>query len=247
MNGSEKKREKNIQRCVDCYKRIYPQVRDPLNHADRICVDDLAHAAFSGNSLLLDAGCGKENNMHGRLSATIVGIDLKLSSLAANKDLSHTLCGSVLDLPFKDSTFDAVYSRWVIEHIPDPKKLINEYQRVLKKKGKLLLVTTNVLNPAVLFSKIIPHGVAKTILNKLNYQTHDDIFPTFYRANTISIIKKLFSQSGITLVSAHHVGYPFYFHQKYFLFRLAMMYERMTDILILKRFKMHLAIIGEKK
>ena len=45
------------------------------------------------------------------------------------------------DLPFKDSTFDAVVCTAVLEHVIDPYRCIDEIHRVLKSKGIIYVET----------------------------------------------------------------------------------------------------------
>ena len=46
-------------------------------------------------------------------------------------------------LPYKNNTFDEVFCKGVIEHVKDPGRLIREMKRVLKKHGKLVIITDN--------------------------------------------------------------------------------------------------------
>lgn len=46
-------------------------------------------------------------------------------------------------LPYKDETFDIVYSKNVFEHLRKPGFALEEMVRVLKKGGKLILITDN--------------------------------------------------------------------------------------------------------
>jgi SAM-dependent methyltransferase len=46
-------------------------------------------------------------------------------------------------LPFPDNYFDEVYSRNVLEHVKNVGFVLSEIKRVLKPKGKLVLITDN--------------------------------------------------------------------------------------------------------
>jgi SAM-dependent methyltransferase len=47
---------------------------------------------------------------------------------------------SATDMPFPDNTFDALWSIWVLEHIPNPEKALLEMRRVLKPGGYMFLM-----------------------------------------------------------------------------------------------------------
>ena len=61
-----------------------------------------------------------------------IGLDLKLASKA-------DIIGDALKLPFRANSFDTVLLIQVLEHIPKPKKMLEEIYRVLKKGGYLVL------------------------------------------------------------------------------------------------------------
>ena len=46
---------------------------------------------------------------------------------------------SATDMPFPDDTFDAVWSIWTLEHIPNPELALEEMRRVVKPGGYILL------------------------------------------------------------------------------------------------------------
>jgi SAM-dependent methyltransferase len=47
---------------------------------------------------------------------------------------------SATDMPFPAATFDALWSIWVLEHIPNPERALNEMRRVLKPGGVMFLM-----------------------------------------------------------------------------------------------------------
>lgn len=69
-------------------------------------------------------------------------------------------------LPYKNNTFGEVYSKNLLEHIPNPLHVINEMKRVLKSKGKIFLITDNA--GFLLFH--LP-------IRKNNYLEHNSNFP----------------------------------------------------------------------
>ncbi len=48
-------------------------------------------------------------------------------------------------LPFRDKTFDVAYSRYVLEHLADPVRVLEEVHRVLKPGGKMFVQENNIL------------------------------------------------------------------------------------------------------
>ncbi len=47
------------------------------------------------------------------------------------------------NLPFRDETFDEVYSRCLLEHLRNPFAALSEMKRVCKKGGRIVVVTDN--------------------------------------------------------------------------------------------------------
>ena len=99
---------------------------------------DKVNEIIGKNNLLLDAGCGEgyytslfaENNI-------VYGIDVSKEALKVAsrkcKD-SFFAVGSIYELPLCDSSFDVVVNIFA----PDSN---SEFLRVLKKKGRLIMVT----------------------------------------------------------------------------------------------------------
>jgi len=108
------------------------------NFIERTTLSDLR------NMKCLDVGFG-----HGidiivmeKLGGEVYGIDISPKNVrnaikkTGNRKLRQ---GSVLDLPFKDNTFDFVYCSGVIHHTTNPERAVSELVRVTKQ-GKLIFL-----------------------------------------------------------------------------------------------------------
>ncbi|PHS67871.1 MAG: SAM-dependent methyltransferase [Flavobacterium sp.] len=96
---------------------------------------------------VLDVGCGLGGPCRmfaDEYDCKTIGIDLcneyirtanKLSKLVKLDDKTTFIQGDATQLPFKDQSFDMVWTQHVQMNIPDKKKFYSEIQRVLKPNG----------------------------------------------------------------------------------------------------------------
>ncbi|MBM3948371.1 MAG: class I SAM-dependent methyltransferase [SAR202 cluster bacterium] len=101
---------------------------------------------------MLEVGCGLGTDLlcAASLGANTVGMDLSLRSagLARRHFQLKRMPGDFLRadaerLPYKDGSFDVVYSFGVLHHTTDTQAAINECRRVLKPGGTLVLMLYN--------------------------------------------------------------------------------------------------------
>jgi SAM-dependent methyltransferase len=101
---------------------------------------------------LLEIGCGIGTDLarFARGGARVVGLDLSETAVAlAQKNLAaHGLCGTLMigdgsTLPFADASLDVVYAHGVLQYAPDPRKIVEEAQRVLKPGGTAIFMVYN--------------------------------------------------------------------------------------------------------
>lgn len=114
-------------------------------------IDLLKKVGLKPGSKVLDAGCGiggSSRLMVNTFDCIVTGIDLsdefintarEITRLFFKEDQISFHKGSVLELPFDDLSFDAVLCQHVMMNINDKKNLCNEFYRVLRKGGKLIL------------------------------------------------------------------------------------------------------------
>jgi SAM-dependent methyltransferase len=108
----------------------------------RVLEQAIARLALPAQARILDAGCGSGRNMvelahHG----IVTGVELSGTSvqLAREREAGEVLEGSVMDMPFDESSFDLTVSLDVIEHLEDDVGALRELRRVTKPGGALLV------------------------------------------------------------------------------------------------------------
>lgn len=98
---------------------------------------------------ILDLGCGEGTRLS-LISKKGIGIDISKKAIGiAKKEFPklNFLVGDLERLPFKDNSFDLVYSAYVFEHLTNPEKVIEEVKRVLKTNGDLVIICPNYGSP----------------------------------------------------------------------------------------------------
>ncbi len=91
---------------------------------------------------VLDVG-GSAGTLHDELLTRhppekIISLDIELIHVRTNQ-----VVGDGQKMPFKNNTFNSILAGEVLEHVPDPRKFIQECWRVLEWNGVLALSTPN--------------------------------------------------------------------------------------------------------
>ena len=125
--------------------------------------------------LVLDVGCGMGRFMDvvEKWGGQVIGIDLSYSVESAfdnlgRKEKVHIIQADASDLPFREETFDIIYSIGVLHHAPDCKKAFLNLPRYLKANGYLCTwVYSNYDKPRAFMSdkiRIITTKIPKRLL-----------------------------------------------------------------------------------
>jgi ubiquinone/menaquinone biosynthesis C-methylase UbiE len=88
---------------------------------------------------VLDAGAGEGRFAELFAHTRYVGIDFAQGDPAWDYSKLDVV-GRLEELPFPDSSFDHVLSIVVLEHTPEPGRVIEEFQRVLKRGGMVHII-----------------------------------------------------------------------------------------------------------
>ncbi len=85
---------------------------------------------------ILNLGSGSETVLGAKFWEYIED-HTNIVNLDINPGENVDIVADASDMPFSDKTFDLIICQAVLEHIKDPKKVISEIKRVLKKEGFL--------------------------------------------------------------------------------------------------------------
>ena len=128
---------------------------------------DIALKLLDKGERLLDIGCG--DGTLGYFAKNkykeVYGIDISKEALKIAKKRGIIVEKVNLNeekLPFENEYFDAVTCLDVIEHVFEPRDLIKEINRVLKRGGSLVISTPNIRYWRHLFSLIVKGRFPKT-------------------------------------------------------------------------------------
>lgn len=123
--------------------------------------------------LVLDAGCGcgRFSRVASDAGAIVVGIDGAPHAIRAAKTLvpkAEFVHGDLKKLPFKNETFDAVFSIGVVHHTSDPATTFAELARVVRPGGELAVWVytepSNHLKPMIEFLHVITKACPPEVL-----------------------------------------------------------------------------------
>ena len=97
---------------------------------------------------VLDAACGEGygSDLLATRAKSVTGVDISETAIshAQNKYQRENLkftSSNVIKLPFKDNSYDVVVSFETLEHLIEHDELVQEFRRVLKSDGRLIIST----------------------------------------------------------------------------------------------------------
>ncbi len=111
---------------------------------------------------VLEAGCGTSETLVkvAKKAKKTVGMDISQKALDRSrinfeinkvpKDRYSLVLGDILNMKFKDNTFDVVFNTGVAEHFDDEKinnRPVEEMVRITKKGGKIVILVPSVYTP----------------------------------------------------------------------------------------------------
>lgn len=148
-----------FNRSADSYDNHSPFYYRLTRLCDDAVISQIA-ALDNPKANILDVGCGTgallEKIRQKFSDAALSGVDIAPNML----DKANCRCipnaffteGDAENLPFKDSTFDAVICCSSFHHYPNPQTAVSEFRRVTKLGGKLILCDMDLPDIARVFA-----------------------------------------------------------------------------------------------
>jgi ubiquinone/menaquinone biosynthesis C-methylase UbiE len=237
-------RQSDRDKCQKLFEKYYAGRR----FHDSLYMEAITRHLRHGQKLL-DAGCGRYLRFCKQLSNTaeVVGIDLETTLETDNSRAPFGVRGDLGRLPFPPEHFDMVISRSVVEHLADPVAVFREFSRVLRPGGKVVIITPNKFDYVSVLAALTPYWVHRALVSKIFQVPEDDVFPTLYRANTLSSMRKAMNSAELhenELDTINH--YPAYLMFSPVLFRLGVLYERLTSLRALRGLRGSILCVFQK-
>jgi ubiquinone/menaquinone biosynthesis C-methylase UbiE len=236
--------ERDRAKCRELYERYYAGRK----FHDTLYKETIRRHLTPGDKVL-DAGCGRYLRFCRELTdaGTVVGIDLETTLETDNRTPPFGVRGDVGRLPFPSNYFDLVISRSVVEHLDDPPAVFREFARVLGPGGKVVIITPNKYDYVSVIAALTPYWVHRRLVSAIFRVPEDDVFPTRYRANTLATMRKAMTEAGFVPVEMETINhYPAYLMFSPLLFRLGVVYERLTSLPMFRQLRGSILCAFEK-
>jgi len=149
----------------------------------------------------------------------VIGLDLD-PVVRENPDLDEAHLIEVDgSYPLDDQSVDLIICDHVLEHIEAPLRFVAEVERVLKPGGWFCGRTPVKWGYIGLGARLVPNSLHVGFLKYLSPQREaEDVFPTLYRMNTMSALRKAFPPGrwlnctyGYNGIPAYHANIPLLF------------------------------------
>lgn len=131
--------------------------------------------------------------------------------------------------PIEDGSIDVAVCDFVLEHIADPEGFFREASRVLAPGGVFCARTPNAMGYVALISRMIPDRFHAKVVSKVQEnRKEEDVFPTYYRCNSRSKLRRLFKKCGLTGTALTTTAEPSYLYFSKLAYFLGVVHQKLS-------------------
>ncbi len=190
------------------YRKLEQAIVPGLQYSQTI-YEQVLKEYLTSESVWLDLGCGHqilpswraaEERKLVQLCKEVVGIDYDQHSLLNHHNVTHRVRGDISRLPFRDNYFNLVTANMVVEHLSDPSAQFEEVRRILKPGGHFIFHTPNAHGYSTAIARLVPGGLKAKLIYLLDGREEEDVFETYYKANTPKQVETLAHATNFTIV-----------------------------------------------
>ncbi len=156
-----------------------------------------AQALAAQSDVIVEAGCGRGGaagawqDLRGP-GRRVIGIDIDDAGFENPVIDEFRLIAPDGGWPLDDESADLVVSDFVLEHVADPRRFVDELTRVLRPGGVFLGRTISRFSLLGVAARVVPNRFHTAVLHLLQPDKDDrDTFPTVYRMNTRAALAEL--------------------------------------------------------
>lgn len=205
LKASDKRH--NLERVIgerfDKLSYIFPETISRSDQRVRVLLNFFKNLNKGGK--IIDVGCGKGRFLKAIIKknsvVTPVGVDISKTMInVAKRNLlgAMFIVASATALPFQTGCFDYVFSVEMLEHIPNPNKAVEEMIRILKKRGRSVIIDKSKI---ALRNGLIPWVLVKKYRELCNRLFYPRNFPFtekwFYPSEVDRLLRKYCSKTEI--------------------------------------------------
>lgn len=133
----------------------YEKVEGKVNwdHGDLAGAVDFIVAEYGAGRIakMLEVGCGVADiTAHLPEGLAYTGLDSHLAFIQKSREKypgHEFILGNATEVPFRDESFDLVFSHQVIEMLSQPQRALAEMMRVVRQGGYVVIIAPNLENP----------------------------------------------------------------------------------------------------
>lgn len=145
---------------------------------------------------VLEVGCGCGSTLsairYEYPNAHVYGIELMPEVAVGGKYMADIIVGDIetMEMPYEEHMFDYIMFGDVLEHLRDPKRVVENMKRYLRPGGKILASIPNVMNIEV---------VVSLLKGDFTYRDHGLLDRTHIHLFTLREIGRMFQQAGYVI------------------------------------------------
>lgn len=145
---------------------------------------------------VLEVGCGCGSTLsairYKYPNAHVYGIELMSEVAAGGKYMADIIVGNIetMEMPYEEHMFDYIMFGDVLEHLRDPKRVVENMKRYLRPGGRILASIPNVMNIEV---------VVSLLKGDFTYRDHGLLDRTHIHLFTLREIGRMFREAGYVI------------------------------------------------